>query len=104
MNCDLHNLQVAARQAAIEAGVQVVPGTSAPITSAQEAVEFAKQHGTPIILKAAYGGGGRGMRRIDRIEDVEELFRRAFSEARSAFGDGSLFVEKVRGDEVKPPH
>ena len=76
--------------------MQVVPGTSHPITSAQEAVDFVKQYGTPIILKAAYGGGGRGMRRIDRIEDVEESFRRAFSEARSAFGDGSLFVEKAR--------
>ncbi|CAD6186648.1 unnamed protein product [Caenorhabditis auriculariae] len=86
--------KVAARQAAIEAGVQVVPGTPGPITTAAEAVEFAKQYGTPIILKAAYGGGGRGMRRVNKIEDVEESFRRAFSEAQSAFGDGSLFVEK----------
>ncbi|KAK6013458.1 putative pyruvate carboxylase, partial [Ostertagia ostertagi] len=83
--------KVAARQAAIEAGVQVVPGTPGPITTAEEAVEFAKQYGTPIILKAAYGGGGRGMRRVDH---VEESFRRAFSEAQAAFGDGSLFVEK----------
>ncbi|KAK5979127.1 Pyruvate mitochondrial [Trichostrongylus colubriformis] len=80
--------KVAARQAAIEAGVQVVPGTPGPITSAEEAIEFAKQYGTPIILKAAYGGGGRGMRRVG------ESFRRAFSEAQAAFGDGSLFVEK----------
>ncbi|CAJ0961888.1 unnamed protein product, partial [Mesorhabditis belari] len=86
--------KVAARQAAIEAGVQVVPGTSGPISTADEAVEFAKTYGTPIILKAAYGGGGRGMRRVDKIEDVEEAFRRAYSEAQSAFGDGSLFVEK----------
>ncbi|PIO63548.1 Carbamoyl-phosphate synthase L chain protein [Teladorsagia circumcincta] len=57
--------KVAARQAAIEAGVEVVPGTPGPITAAEEAVEFAKQYGTPIILKAAYGGGGRGMRRVD---------------------------------------
>ncbi|VDM62400.1 unnamed protein product [Angiostrongylus costaricensis] len=83
--------KVAARQAAIEAGVQVVPGTATPITSAEEAIEFAKQYGTPIILKAAYGGGGRGMRRVD---NVAEAFRRAFSEAQAAFGDGSLFVEK----------
>ncbi|CAJ0577237.1 unnamed protein product, partial [Mesorhabditis spiculigera] len=86
--------KVAARQAAIESGVQVVPGTSGPITKAEEAVEFVKEHGTPIILKAAYGGGGRGMRRVDKIEEVEEAFRRAYSEAQSAFGDGSLFVEK----------
>ncbi|KAK5972102.1 Carboxylase:pyruvate/acetyl-coa/propionyl-coa, partial [Trichostrongylus colubriformis] len=91
--------KVAARQAAIEAGVQVVPGTPGPITSAEEAIEFAKQYGTPIILKAAYGGGGRGMRRVDNIDElrlfqVGESFRRAFSEAQAAFGDGSLFVEK----------
>ncbi|KAK0411400.1 hypothetical protein QR680_005636 [Steinernema hermaphroditum] len=86
--------KVAARQAAIEAGVQVVPGTPGPVTTVEEVREFVKQYGTPIILKAAYGGGGRGMRRIDREEDVDEMFRRAFSEAQSAFGDGSLFVEK----------
>ncbi|KJH44199.1 pyruvate carboxylase [Dictyocaulus viviparus] len=83
--------KVAARQAAIEAGVQVVPGTATPIISADEAITFAEQYGTPIILKAAYGGGGRGMRRVD---NVAESFRRAFSEAQAAFGDGSLFVEK----------
>ncbi|WKY11881.1 hypothetical protein Q1695_003447 [Nippostrongylus brasiliensis] len=76
--------KVAARQAAIEAGVQVVPGTPGPITSAEEAIEFAKQYGTPIILKAAHGGGGRGMRRVDNIEELTQ----------AAFGDGSLFVEK----------
>ncbi|KAK6753383.1 hypothetical protein RB195_012772 [Necator americanus] len=86
--------KVAARQAAIEAGVQVVPGTDAPITKVEEALAFATQYGTPIILKAAYGGGGRGMRRVDRIEDLQENFKRAFSEAQAAFGDGSLFVEK----------
>ncbi|GMT10714.1 hypothetical protein PFISCL1PPCAC_2011, partial [Pristionchus fissidentatus] len=86
--------KVAARQAAIEAGVQVVPGTPGPITSAKEAIEFARQYGAPIILKAAFGGGGRGIRRVDRLEDVEESFRRSFSEAQAAFGDGSLFVEK----------
>ncbi|XGW03860.1 hypothetical protein V3C99_015200 [Haemonchus contortus] len=86
--------KVAARQAAIEAGVQVVPGTSGPITAAKDAVEFAEHYGTPIILKAAHGGGGRGMRRVDKLEEVEDSFQRALSEAQAAFGDGSLFVEK----------
>lgn len=86
--------KVAARQAAIEAGVQIVPGTATPIVDEEETIEFAKQYGTPIILKAAYGGGGRGMRRVDNVDDVAESFRRAFSEAQAAFGDGSLFVEK----------
>ncbi|VDK46203.1 unnamed protein product, partial [Cylicostephanus goldi] len=86
--------KVAARQAAIEAGVQVVPGTPGPITKAEDAMAFAKQYGTPIILKAAYGGGGRGMRRVDNIDTLKDNFQRAFSEAQAAFGDGSLFVEK----------
>ncbi|VDO27515.1 unnamed protein product [Haemonchus placei] len=98
--------KVAARQAAIEAGVQVVPGTSGPITAAKDAVDFAEHYGTPIILKAAHGGGGRGMRRVDKLEElslytnlikylhVEDSFQRALSEAQAAFGDGSLFVEK----------
>ncbi|CAI4226109.1 unnamed protein product [Auanema sp. JU1783] len=86
--------KVAARQAAIEAGVQIVPGTPGPISNAEEAIEFAKQYGTPIILKAAYGGGGRGMRKVNNINEVEEAFTRAYSEAQAAFGDGSLFVEK----------
>jgi carbamoylphosphate synthase large subunit len=47
-----------------------VPGTSGPVTNADQAREFVQQHGTPIILKAAYGGGGRGMRRVDKAEDV----------------------------------
>jgi pyruvate carboxylase len=50
--------------------LQVVPGTSGPVTNADQAREFVQQHGTPIILKAAYGGGGRGMRRVDKAEDV----------------------------------
>uniref|UniRef100_A0A914WEX4 Pyruvate carboxylase n=1 Tax=Plectus sambesii TaxID=2011161 RepID=A0A914WEX4_9BILA len=86
--------KVAARKAAIEAGVQVVPGSPGPIASAEEALEFVKQYGMPIIFKAAYGGGGRGMRRVNNIEEVEESFKRAHSEALAAFGDGSLFVER----------
>uniref|UniRef100_A0A7E4VIE7 Pyruvate carboxylase n=1 Tax=Panagrellus redivivus TaxID=6233 RepID=A0A7E4VIE7_PANRE len=86
--------KVAARKAAIEAGVQVVPGTDFPINTAEEAKEFAKNFGTPLILKAAYGGGGRGMRRVDKIEEVEDAFTRASSEALAAFGNGSMFVER----------
>lgn len=86
--------KVAARQAALESGVKVVPGTPGPVTTVEEVRAFVKEHGTPIILKAAYGGGGRGMRRVDNEKDVKESFERAFSEALSSFGDGSLFVEK----------
>uniref|UniRef100_A0A1W7R9W0 Pyruvate carboxylase n=1 Tax=Hadrurus spadix TaxID=141984 RepID=A0A1W7R9W0_9SCOR len=86
--------KVAAREAAIAAGVKVVPGTATPLTDVDEAVEFCKGSGLPVILKAAYGGGGRGMRVVHDLKDVEENFRRAVSEAQSAFGNGAMFIEK----------
>lgn len=86
--------KVEARAIAIEAGVPVVPGTEAPITSVTEAQEFSNTYGFPIIFKAAYGGGGRGMRVVRTYEELEENYTRAYSEALSAFGNGALFVEK----------
>ncbi|XP_005101888.1 pyruvate carboxylase, mitochondrial isoform X2 [Aplysia californica] len=86
--------KVEARQAAIDAGVQVVPGTPGPVESAEDAVEFCKQYGLPVIFKAAFGGGGRGMRVVRDLEDVAENYNRAYSEALAAFGNGSLFLEK----------
>lgn len=86
--------KIAARQSAISADVRVVPGTDRPITTTEEAVEFVVQHGLPIIFKAAYGGGGRGMRVVKNIEEVEESFQRASSEAESAFGNGAMFIER----------
>ncbi|XP_011873206.1 PREDICTED: pyruvate carboxylase, mitochondrial isoform X1 [Vollenhovia emeryi] len=86
--------KVAARQAAIEAGVPIVPGTDGPVTSSEEAMEFCKKHGLPVIFKAAYGGGGRGMRVVRQMEEVREMFDRASSEAAAAFGNGAMFIEK----------
>ncbi|XP_071564065.1 pyruvate carboxylase, mitochondrial isoform X1 [Temnothorax nylanderi] len=86
--------KVAARQAAIEAGVPIVPGTDGPVTSSDEAIEFCKKHGLPVIFKAAYGGGGRGMRVVRQMEEVGEMFERASSEAAAAFGNGAMFIEK----------
>lgn len=60
----MQHSQVAARQAAIEAGVPIVPGTDGPVTTSDEAMEFCMKHGLPVIFKAAYGGGGRGRYRI----------------------------------------
>ncbi|XP_060608641.1 pyruvate carboxylase, mitochondrial-like isoform X2 [Ruditapes philippinarum] len=86
--------KVEAREAAIEAGVQVVPGTPGPVESAEHAIEFCETYGLPVIFKAAYGGGGRGMRVVKTMEEIKENFHRATSEAQSAFGNGSLFLEK----------
>lgn len=86
--------KVASKQAAVEAGVQVVPGTSKPVTTSDEAMQFCLKYGLPVIFKAAFGGGGRGMRVVKRMEDVEESFKRASSEAQAAFGNGAMFVEK----------
>ncbi|CAH2324802.1 pyruvate carboxylase, mitochondrial isoform X2 [Pelobates cultripes] len=86
--------KVEARGIAINAGVPVVPGTDSPISCLTEAKEFSNTYGFPIIFKAAYGGGGRGMRVVRSYEELEENYTRAYSEALSAFGNGSLFVEK----------
>ncbi|XP_044040664.1 pyruvate carboxylase, mitochondrial-like isoform X2 [Siniperca chuatsi] len=86
--------KVEARSLAISAGVPVVPGTNSPIASMQEAQVFAQTYGFPIIFKAAYGGGGRGMRVVREYEELEENYQRAYSEALTAFGNGALFVEK----------
>ncbi|XP_075044843.1 pyruvate carboxylase, mitochondrial isoform X2 [Mixophyes fleayi] len=86
--------KVEARAIAISAGVPVVPGTNSPIGCLTEAKEFSNKYGFPIIFKAAYGGGGRGMRVVRSYEELEENYTRAYSEALSAFGNGSLFVEK----------
>ncbi|XP_073727330.1 pyruvate carboxylase a [Misgurnus anguillicaudatus] len=86
--------KVEARAIAISAGVPVVPGTNAPISTLQEAQEFSKTYGFPIIFKAAYGGGGRGMRVVREYEELEENYQRAYSEALAAFGNGALFMEK----------
>ncbi|XP_072279171.1 pyruvate carboxylase, mitochondrial isoform X2 [Pyxicephalus adspersus] len=86
--------KVEARAIAISAGVPIVPGTDSPITCLTEAKEFSNKYGFPIIFKAAYGGGGRGMRVVRSYEELEENYTRAYSEALSAFGNGALFVEK----------
>ena len=91
--------KVAARKSAVEAGVPVIPGTT--LSSADEAVSFAREYGTPIIIKAAFGGGGRGMRKVEDVANVEEAFYQARKEALASCGDGTMFVEKYIG---KPRH
>jgi acetyl-CoA carboxylase biotin carboxylase subunit len=76
------------------AGVPVVPGLVDPVKSFDEIEAFAREAGFPIMIKAAAGGGGKGMRRIDRVEDLKPAFERVTSEAESFFGDGSVYAEK----------
>jgi len=93
--------KTSARKAAIEAGVPVVPGSDGALTTAAEIEEFVEEYGLPIILKAAMGGGGKGMRVVRKKEDIKPLFDQASSEALASFGDGSVFVEKYIG---RPRH
>ncbi|CAO3660754.1 unnamed protein product [Umbelopsis ramanniana] len=83
-----------ARTIAMEAGVPVVPGTPGPVSEFTHARDFIKEHGFPIIIKAAMGGGGRGMRVVRDEASLEDSFARAKSEALSAFGDGTVFIER----------
>src|SRR5450432_1342465 len=93
--------KIAARRIAEVAGVPVVPGTAHAITTVDEARAFADQVGYPIFVKAAGGGGGRGMRVVRSPEELPESLARAQSEARKAFGDDSVFIEKL---VVRPKH
>ncbi len=86
--------KAAARRTAVDAGVPVLPGSGDPLTSGAEARELAADVGYPVILKAAAGGGGRGMRIVRSEADLEKLFETASSEAQKAFGDGSIYLEK----------
>ena len=93
--------KVSARNLAAKANVPVVPGTPGPIESVEEALDFVKEYGYPVIIKAAFGGGGRGMRVVREGDDVADAFQRATSEAKTAFGNGTCFVERFLN---KPKH
>jgi len=86
--------KLAAKDAVKDYDIPMVPGVDRAVTDPKEAVEIARQIGFPILIKAAAGGGGKGMRVVEKEKDVKEQMKRAISEATSAFGDGSVFVEK----------
>jgi propionyl-CoA carboxylase alpha chain len=83
-----------AKEAVKRYDIPMVPGLDEAITDMNKAIQIAKEIGFPIIIKAAAGGGGKGMRIVEKEEDIEEQMQRAISEATSAFGDGSVFIEK----------
>ena len=84
-----------ARRVAKAGGAPIVPGTETGVASSAEAIAFARDAGFPVMLKAVAGGGGKGMRRVDREVDLILAFDAASSEAARAFGDGSIYVEKL---------
>lgn len=86
--------KVAARRIALQAGAPLVAGTAGPVQSAEEVLAFARQHGLPVAIKAAWGGGGRGLKVAWRMDEVAELYESAVREATAAFGQGACFVEQ----------
>lgn len=93
--------KVIARHIAARAKAPLVPGTPDPVKDADEVVAFAQEHGVPIAIKAAFGGGGRGMKVARTMEEVPELYESAVREAVGAFGRGECFVERYLD---KPRH
>jgi D-alanine-D-alanine ligase-like ATP-grasp enzyme len=83
-----------ARALAREFDVPIVPGTEAAVTSLEEAEAFCNDCGFPVIIKAAFGGGGRGMRVVQEASDLKQAYESASNEALTAFGDGSVFIER----------
>ena len=86
--------KVKARHLAEKVGAPLVPGTKDPVTSTQEVLDFADAHGLPLAIKAAYGGGGRGIKVVRDRSDIPELYESAVREATAAFGRGECFVER----------
>jgi acetyl-CoA carboxylase biotin carboxylase subunit len=93
--------KISARKIAIKAGVPVVPGTTEPLNSFEEAKEVAANIGYPVMLKASAGGGGKGMRLVGNENDLKNALEAAQSEAESSFGDSSVYIEKAI---VRPRH
>ncbi|MFM5967632.1 MAG: acetyl/propionyl/methylcrotonyl-CoA carboxylase subunit alpha [Micrococcales bacterium] len=93
--------KVSARHVAEKVGAPLAPGTIDPVSGAKEVLDFVAQHGLPVAIKAAFGGGGRGIKVAYKEDEVQELFESATREAIAAFGRGECFVEKYL---EKPRH
>ena len=95
---DMFGDKVKARTQAELAGIPVIPGSDGPVTEVREVEGFGEKHGFPIIIKASLGGGGRGMRIVHSMDEVGEAFDRAKSEAKAAFGNDEVYVERYIKD------
>ncbi len=98
---DMFGDKVKARTQAQAAKIPVIPGSDGPVNSLEEVIAFGKEYHYPIIIKASLGGGGRGMRIVRHLEEVKESYERAKSEAKAAFGNDEVYVEKYI---EKPKH
>lgn len=98
---DIMGPKTTARQVMEKAGVPVVPGLKEPVADEDAALTYAKSIGFPVMVKAAAGGGGKGMRKVDRAEDFPSAWRSARSEAKNSFGDDAVYIEKFL---EKPRH
>src|SRR5690554_6296450 len=98
---DLMGDKITAKQTVKDYGVPLVPGVDRAITDTEEAKEIAATVGFPILIKASAGGGGKGMRLVEKMEDLEEQMKLAQSEARSSFGNDAVFIERFVS---KPRH
>lgn len=87
-----------ARNTMVKAGVPVIPGTREPILNASEGKAFADEIGYPVIIKAVSGGGGKGMRLVEKSEEFTEKFETAKRESKNAFGDDAMYIEKFIGN------
>lgn len=93
--------KINARIQAKRAGIQYIPGSDGPVMNYAEVERFAKEVGLPIMLKAVNGGGGRGMRMVDKMADLQDAYERAKSEAKLAFGNDEIYLEKCI---INPKH
>lgn len=91
---DIFGDKIKAKAVAVEAGIPTIPGTDGPVSSVDEVKEFGQTHGYPIMMKAALGGGGRGMRVAHNEKEADEGYTRAKSEAKAAFGRDDIYVER----------
>ena len=98
---DMFGDKVKAREQAIAAKIPVIPGTDGPVKTIDEVAQFGEEYGYPLMIKAALGGGGRGMRFVQSKEELASAYERAKSEAKAAFGSDEIYVEKAI---IKPKH